>query len=57
VENGTEAVQLFSWEYVNGIFVAVCFEVSALYLERTGERLNKLTACWDAGHVRHFVKL
>ena len=30
VENKTEAVQLLSWEYVNGIFVAVRFEVSAL---------------------------
>jgi hypothetical protein len=45
VDNKTEAVQFLSWEYGNGVFVAVCFEVSALYLERTVERLNILLGC------------
>jgi len=30
VENKSEALQLLFWEYVNGIFVPLRFEVSAL---------------------------
>ncbi len=52
MEFGTEAAQLLSWEYINGIFVAVCYNmceaVARLHLAEKSLQFHVFFYCADA---------